>query len=680
MRRAGSGRTDRDGPTPDAGAMDTTDEERGTAAEGSGDPAAGGHVRALDGMRAVAVLLVLLFHLRFPGFSAGFLGVDIFFVLSGFLITSLLLTELDRTGRLSLPEFWARRARRLLPALVVLLLVVASVTWLQGTFTERASVRGDLLATTGYVANWHFINTSSYFADIGVDSPLEHTWSLAIEEQFYLLWPLVVFGVALLWKRQPRAGVGTVAVLGSAISAGLLWLLWSPGSVERAYMGTDARIFEPLVGAAGAALVATPSVRRWLTRWGGVVLGCGILGLVSGILLIDASPSSYYFGGALLVAIATLSIVGPLWLGRGGVLSDVLGWSPIAWIGVVSYGAYLWHWPLTVWLGARQETGGGLLVRRLGVIALTFGIAAISYHAIEHPIRRWRFGSRATTGARSRRARQRRATLIAIPVSLLAVACISVAATRVPDIPSSVPSMMLVGDSVPLQLSVAMDRALTDRGWRLASATFGACAVTGETLARPDGLPIDKVDVCTEQIVRAQDRLVREVDPDVVLWWDRWSLANFLTPSGDFIRSGTARFWDLRREGLRLAVDRLASRGATVVFVATEPPGQAVTGGRCTDAECPWWLRFQIDHYADITTRWNAILQHFAERHPDHARFVSVTDVICATDVAPCDDRIDGVPARPDGTHYKRTGEDLVIETLLRELAPVMGRSSTTPA
>ena len=120
--------------------MSGAHEERGSAAVGSGAPSAGGHVRALDGIRAVAVMLVLLFHLRFPGFSSGFLGVDIFFVLSGFLITTLLLTERDRTGRISLSEFWARRARRLLPALVILLLVVAAVTWARGTFTERASL------------------------------------------------------------------------------------------------------------------------------------------------------------------------------------------------------------------------------------------------------------------------------------------------------------------------------------------------------------------------------------------------------------------------------------------------------------------------------------------------------------------------------------------------------------
>ena len=133
------------------------------------------YIGALDGMRALAVLLVIGFHLRLPGFRAGFVGVDIFFVLSGFLITWLLLEEIRRTGRVSLSAFWARRARRLLPALVLVLLTVGIVTAVTATYTERASMRGDLLATTGYVANWHFIQTSTYFADIGVDSPLEHT-------------------------------------------------------------------------------------------------------------------------------------------------------------------------------------------------------------------------------------------------------------------------------------------------------------------------------------------------------------------------------------------------------------------------------------------------------------------------------------------------------------------------
>ena len=659
-------RTRSSGATPDdmSGA-----EERGLASVGSGDPTGGGHVRALDGMRAIAVVLVLLFHLQVPVFSAGFVGVDIFFVLSGFLITTLLLTELERTGRISLPSFWARRARRLLPALLVLLLVVAFATWLTGTFTERTSVRSDLLATAGYVANWHFIGTSSYFADIGIDSPLEHTWSLAIEEQFYLLWPIVALAAAS-FSRRPRAAVGWTAVGVAAASAGLLWLLWSPESVERAYMGTDARIFEPLIGAAGAALVATPRFRPQLDRWATLVLGLGITALIAGIALVAAIPASYYRGGAVLISIGTLGMLAPLWTGHGGPLSKVLGWGPIAWIGVISYGAYLWHWPLAVWLGAREPEGSMSTITRLAVVVATFAIAAVSYYVIERPIRRGRAGGR-HAGAVEHKARVR-LTLAAIPLSLLAIAGISLAATRVPAIPPSVPVMMVVGDSVPLHLTAAMETALAERGWRLVSAAAGACAPTGETMARPNGTPVAKAELCTSEIVSEQDRLLEEADPDVVLWWDRWSLSDFFTASGEHVSSGTPRFWELRRRGLESATTRLSNHGATIVLVATEPPGEAVLS-RCTPQDCPRWVRFQLDHYEDITKVWNAILRDLGERRPDDAvRFVSVTNAVCAEDIAPCEDRIGGAPARPDGTHYEGAGEDLVIDTLLSRLGSLM--------
>ena len=655
---------------PSGGGVPTSVDDatgRGLATPGSGDPSGGGHVRALDGMRAIAVVLVLLFHLRVPAFSAGFVGVDIFFVLSGFLITTLLLTEVERTGRISLSAFWARRARRLLPALIVVLLVVALGTWLTGTFTERTSVRGDLLATAGYVANWHFIGTSSYFVDIGIDSPLEHTWSLAIEEQFYLLWPIVALSVAS-FARRPRVAIGSVALAIAAASAALLWLLWSPESVERAYMGTDARIFEPLIGAAGAALVASPRSRPHLARWGRVLWGLGVAMLVAGIAVVATIPTSYYRGGALLVSIGTLAMLAPLWTGHGGVSSRVLGWGPIAWIGVVSYGAYLWHWPLAVWLGARDADGGVSVITRVVVVVATFAIAALSYHVIERPIRHGRAGRHRSSADRRARVRL---TLAAAPLSLLAVAGFSLAATRVPPIPPSVPVLMLVGDSVPLHLGPAMEAALAERGWRLVSAAAGACAPTGETMARPDGTPVAHAELCTSQIVTDQDRLIREADPTVVIWWDRWSLSDFFTAEGEHVSSGTPRFWTLRRQGLESAATRLSRRGATIVFVATEPPGVAVNS-RCTEEHCQRWVRFQLDHYEDITRVWNGILRDVAEDRPEDVRFVSVTDAVCAEDVAPCDDRIDGAPARPDGTHYEGAGQELVIDVLFRRLGSLL--------
>jgi peptidoglycan/LPS O-acetylase OafA/YrhL len=622
-------------------------------------------------MRAVAVLLVLSFHLRMPGSASGFMGVDIFFVLSGFLITSLLLGEFHRTGRIALGDFWARRARRLLPALVILLVVVAAVTWLTGTFTERTSVRGDLLATAGYVANWHLIGTSSYFVDLGVDSPLEHTWSLAIEEQFYVLWPILFLAVASLFARA-RLAVASVAITIAAVSVLLLWLLWTPESPERAYMGTDARIFEPLIGAVGAVLVATPSVFGWMHRWAASLLWVGVTGLIAGLVMVAAFPSSYYRGGAVLISIATVAAIGPLWVGRGGALGRALGWGPITWVGTISYGAYLWHWPVIMWMGARAPDRPPSVVTSLAVIALTFAIASVSYRYVEEPIRH---GLPIVLGARGRTGRRVgvRLTLLAVPITLLTVIGISLAATRVPPIAPSEPVMMFVGDSVPLHLSVAMDGALAERGWRLVTSVSGACPVTAETPARKDGTSaLRKSDPCTDERIHEQDRIVREADPDLILWWDRWSLSDFLTSDDEVVRSGTPRFWQLRKRGLRLAVDRLSSHGATVVLIATEPPGVAITHARCTESRCHRWVRFQLEHYDDVTRRWNDVLRAFAEDHPDDAVFLSVTDVVCVEDVAPCDDSIGGTPARPDGTHYEGAGEDLVIETLLKRLATEM--------
>ena len=165
---------------------------------------------------------------------------------------------MQRSGRIALTAFWARRVRRLMPALVVLLLVVAVVTALTATYSQRTSIRGDLLATVTYVANWRFIATSSYFVNTGVSSPLQHTWSLAIEEQFYLAWPLLLAFLILIVKRPLRT-VAIPALIGAALSVAALAVLWSVVGVDRAYMGTDARIFEPLIGALGAVVVASPA-------------------------------------------------------------------------------------------------------------------------------------------------------------------------------------------------------------------------------------------------------------------------------------------------------------------------------------------------------------------------------------------------------------------------------------
>ena len=617
-------------------------------------------------MRAVAVVLVVLFHLRVPGFEAGYLGVDVFFVLSGFLITSLLIAEMQKHGGVSLLAFWSRRIRRLLPALALLLVVVALVTRLTATFTEMTSMRGDLLASTAYLANWRFIATSSYFANTGIESPLQHTWSLAIEEQFYVLWPLALAGLMAVVHRARLivAALGVVGVVGSAIA--MAWL-YAPDAVERAYMGTDARIFEPLVGALGAVLVVTPQFREWLERHARAVLWAGVLVVLAGLVVIRPGEALYYYGGALAFSVATLLIVMPLWVGQGAV-GRALSWGPVAWIGVVSYGIYLWHWPVILWLGVRDATGTRSVMLGVTAVVLTVAAAALSYYLVERPIRTGRqLGSHA---GRRWNLRRPGVVLAAMPVVLLLVASFSVAATRVPPPPPGTPVLMTVGDSVPERLAVALEEASAAHGWRLVPGAFGGCSVTGETSTDANGVTMHESNQCPEVIVPAQDEMIREADPDVVLWWDRWVTYGFLDADGEHVATGTDRFWQLRRAGLEAAVPRLASGGATVVLVGVEPPGAAI----CTSREdrCPDVLRFRFEHFDDITERWNAMMRRYAAQHPDIAAYIDVAHVVCHDHASPCDDRIDGVPARPDGTHYEGPGEDLITTLLTDEVAPWM--------
>jgi peptidoglycan/LPS O-acetylase OafA/YrhL len=625
-------------------------------------------VPALDGLRAVAVALVVLFHLKVPGFEAGFLGVDVFFVLSGFLITSLALDEIDRTRTLSLTAFWARRIRRLIPALVAFLLVVATVTSMSATLTERESVRGDLVATASYVANWRFIETSSYFESNGIESPLEHAWSLAVEEQFYLVWPLAVLAVGLLTRwRRPRGAIGVLAGSGALVSVAALAFLWDPATVERAYMGTDARVFEPLIGGLGAAVIGWPRARALLDRAGPALAVAGAAGLVASLVWIRPDGPAYYRGGAVLVSVTTLAVVASVWRGAAGPLGTALAWTPLTRVGTISYGIYLWHWPIILWLGIREPASSFPVAGAIVAVALTLGVAAASFALVEEPFRR-----RKAIGRHAKRWVPSRAwVLAAAPLSLVVVAGISMAATVVPRPTPGDPVVMLVGDSVPEHLAVTIEERSADRAWRIVSASHGSCPVTGEVATYLGGKPVREADACSDRIVPEQDALIASTDPDLVVWWDRWSISSFLTSDGGRARSGTPRFWRERRAALRETVGRLSSNGATVVLVATEPPGWNITA-RCTEERCHQWLEFQVTRYDDVTSRWNTMLRNYAARHPREAVFVTITDVVCAADTAPCDDMVAGVPARPDGTHYEGAGADLVSDALVARLVPHM--------
>lgn len=359
------------------------------------------HLRALDGLRGFAVLLVVLSHFLPDDAPGGFLGVDLFFVLSGFLITSLLVAEWGSSGRIALGNFWIRRARRLLPALLVVLVAVGLVGMFTASRPEMHQLSLDGLASLFYVANWRFILAGqSYVMEFVVTavSPLRHMWSLAIEEQFYLLWPLVALGAGSLagrplarrWpgltQRHLLAGISAVLAVASAI-----WMVVAERigvDLDRIYYGTDTRVFMILGGAIVGALTAgTPTVSprlRPLMAVGGLA---SLAGLVVATVVLTTSDVRLYQGGYVVVAVAlVVLLVAAAQPGRNPVAS-VLSVRPLVALGLISYGVYLWHWPISVWLTEENTDVDGVALFVLRS-AVTLGASLASYYLVEQPIRR----------------------------------------------------------------------------------------------------------------------------------------------------------------------------------------------------------------------------------------------------------------------------------------------------
>ena len=624
----------------------TTAPQAAPAQDLAGRPTRFPHRPALDGIRGVFMVIFMLFHLGVAAFQGAWVAVNVFFVLSGFLIVRLLVAEREASGRLRLLEFYRRRARRLLPALFLVLGAIVAYGMLLAPDDARRPMRGDVLATLGFVMNWRLIlRDDQYFEQFGNPSYLRHAWTLAVEEQFYVLAPLLVLGlVALLARRRARVGVLLALAAVSAVWTAVVGI-GSMSAQSHAYYGTDTRAQALLVGAALAfALVSRdrdpqrderaaqadnidpePEVKTGesvdaagsgedqaprRTSWAGlspaVVTAVGwvsLVLLVAGTVVVAPFPSWVYdYGGMLVLSAVAAALVLVAADDRAPSLQRVLGAPPLAYLGKLSYGLYLWHWPITLWLGQAMPEAPTWQVVVVG-LTLTFLLAKLSYDLVEQPV--LRHGLRGLTG----RLTSGRA-ITAGGLAVLVAGAVSVssglppapaqAATpveqgseegnptfdqRVPSYVPSVPDLVrgqraytrpdppvrigMVGDSVPFLLARNFP-ARNFPGTSVANLAVAGCDTLDLPVANPNGGTLNNTPEC----VRGKQRLTADLQrsgADVSLLFPSTLLAFSHQVDGAMRRWGDPAFERAVGQALDSWARRSRAGGVAGLMIATLP-------------------------------------------------------------------------------------------------------------
>ena len=667
-----------------------------------------GYLPALDGLRALAVAAVLAFHGGMPWARGGFLGVDAFFVLSGFLITSLLVAEWERTGRVRLGAFWLRRVRRLLPALLLVIgvCVVTARTLLPAE--EVRQLRGDGLAALFYVANWRMIlRGGDYFAQTAAPSPLEHTWSLAVEEQFYLGWPLLI---ALL-----LAGSATVAArhtalrrvlllcgLGTAASTVLLAVTYDATDPGRAYYGTDTRGGALLIGAGLAVILARyrPDDPSWTpSRRVRVALGLPAVGAALGLAWAwthaEGGDRWLYGGGLAALAVAVAVLLAQVVLVPRGWPARLLALPPLVLLGRVSYGVYLWHWPVFIVVNADRtgRQGESLFLARCLV---TFALATLSYVLVERPVRVRRAGP-------GRRVVLERGGVLA-GVAVVAALVFVTTAVQTPGLasgglalpatnardgihsigpstpagreqgraqgpgpgrhtaggvrdhhprPGRTPVVAVFGDSIAWTL---MSYLPSDPNLDVRDRTMLGCGVARTGPYRYFGQLYPGVSRDCREWPNLWRRAISADDPDVALIMvGRWETMD-RTLDGRWSHVGQPAFDAYLRSELELAIETAGSHGARVLL-ATAPYNRR---GEQLDGSL-----FPEDHPERVTA-WNALLREVVADH----RNVGIVEF--GDRITPDGEftwTAGGIQVRSDGVHLTPSGvQDWIAPWLLPQL------------
>ncbi len=654
-------------------------------------------VRALDGLRGVAVLAVLLFHdghLR-----GGYLGVDLFFVLSGYLITSLLLLEHGRRGRVRLRRFYERRARRLLPALGIALVGVALYAVVYAAQSELSRIRGDGIATLFYYANWREIVTKQNYWDLfRAPSPLQHSWSLSIEEQFYAIWPLVVLAV-LARVRSARAVFVTALALATGGAVFTLVEAAHHGDQRLLYYGTASRAPALLLGAALAAAVVqwgTVTSRRWRAA-------LEVLAVVAAAYLAYAwthqsgSGLSLYRGPLLLCGLAATVVIAAAAHPRPGPIAAVLSWRPLVGAGLISYGLYLYHWPLYLVLTSSRTglSGWWLLLLR---VAVSVAVAVVSYLLVEQPVRK----------GVPRRAGRALALLGSATVAVVVVLVVATAFTPAPISanpsaasgwpravaavtpsvgarpylppgnwalltnacetarplpalqpigPTTQPRVMVVGDSVGCFVGAGLDvRQQREHVVTLNRSTVGCPLVASDRQRDTDGTVGRSPVACID----AMGPAVATFRPDVAVLMAGGLDVAEPEIAGRFVAPCDPAFESWYRAGARRSIDVLAAGGAPVVVVSIVHPPLVIDVGPGISVP---------SEYQGWTDCENRALREAADAAG--ARWLDLDAYLCPQ--GHCRASLGGVTLRPDGRHFQGPAANVVAAWMLPRVLSLAG-------
>lgn len=618
------------------------------------------YMPGLDGLRGLAVAAVVLFHLgRLPG---GYLGVDLFFVLSGFLITWLLLRESVVSESVDLVGFWGRRARRLLPALGILLMGVVLYAWLLAEPEASTRLRWDALATLLYVANWREVFSGvDYWSLFTAPSPLNHTWSLAIEEQFYLVWPIVFIGV-LRWSKRAAARSGgalrvelvrRVLIVASGLAVVSLVATVVLGRTvgwSRVYFGTDTRAFAILIGAVLAAVnewvgsIRAGAARRALEG----VSVCAVVLLAVAWWRLSGGSWLVRHGGLEMCSIAAGVVVFAVSQPEATFVGRIVAWEPFRRLGLVSYGVYLYHWPVIVVLDSTRVhlTGWPLDGVR---VAVTVVIAVASYLLVERPVRARGFW------------RKPRLTWIPAAASIL-IATLVVLATSTPAAESRTdsaglireavdtadrndgPRLMMIGNSVAYFLGAeGFTAGMTRPPLTVLNLGRLACLEPGgDAFAFPDGTVVTSIGYSCDLGDWAD--AAGKFHPDVTLFMQNGMPFSRMRRDGKWIDVCSDAYRELTVRIFGSYGRRFSRVGSRfVVATAVPSPPSAVRNAKWSD-------------YLQDVVCVNDALRDAARENPETMELLDLEEEFCP-DVRHC--RVEskaGTPLRSDGTHFRGSG------------------------